>query len=183
MSALSLLFVGCAFVTPEAAPVLLEPSPAVLDAIDRHRRRHQQTAGGAELWRSLDAHGGLLRYERVGPWTAHLADGRTVTEGQPLHDLLTRPFSLVDATASEEVTRQGPSVHVTLDDGLAVSLDGRQLRLTDWTDGAGTTTVETTQPIQGLYLVRSLQRPDGTRVEVSRWEPTDPLPGWPLDSP
>ena len=45
------------------------------------------------------------------------------------------------------------------------------------------TTVETTQPIQGLYLVRSLQRPDGIRVEVSRWEPTDPLPGWPLDSP
>lgn len=176
---LSLL--SCAFVEPSEAPVELDPPQAVLERIDVQRARLQATDAGAELWRSVDAHGGLLRYERVGPWTAHLADGRTVSEGDPLHTQLTRPFSLVDETMAEAPPSVGRSVVVRTAKGLRLDLERASRRVQSWSGDEGIHEVGATRSVQGVSMITELVQPDGSRVWVSRWEPADPLPGWPLD--
>ncbi len=123
MTSTLLVLLGCSFVEPAEPPVELDPPQPVLDRIDALRERLQATDGGAELWRSIDTHGGLLRYERVGPWTAHLADGRIVDPDAPLHDALTRPFSLADVTVAPGGPTDAGQLAVRTANGEAVHLD------------------------------------------------------------
>ncbi len=174
------LWIGCAFVEPDEAPVELAPSQAVLDRIDAQRQRLQATDGGAELWRSIDAHGGQLRYDRVEPWTAHLSDGRTVGPNDPLHPQLTRPFSWVNETMSPDAPSRGGAV-VRTAANTRIELDPVDRRLQRWSDNQGIHEIRATRSVQGLQLVTELVLPDGRTLKVTRWEPADPLPGWPLD--
>jgi len=174
------LWIGCAFVEPDVTPVELDPPQDVLDRIDAQRQRLQATDSGAELWRSIDAHGGQLRYERVGPWTAHLADGRTVGPDDPLHPQLTRPFSWVNEAMSPAPPSNDGSV-VRTASGTRIDLDAVDRRLQSWSDDQGIYEVGATRSVQGLQLVTELVLPDGRTLKVTQWAPTDPLPGWPLD--
>ena len=173
----TLLF-ACAFVEPPETSVALVPPEPVLRHIDAQRVQLQASDAGAELWRSIDHHGGLLRYRRVGPWTAHLSDGRTVAPGDPLHGYLTRPFSLADSPVEPEPFG---ALTVRLASGDAIHLDPVDRALRGWEQAGGAYEVEATRSVQGLDLIGVLSLPGGERIEVRRWEPADPLPGWPLD--
>jgi hypothetical protein len=174
------LIIGCAFVEPPVEPVELDPPQAILDRIDAQRQRLQGTDAGAELWRSIDIHGGLLRYERVGPWTAHLADGRAIGPDDPLHAQLTRPFSWANTPMSTEAPgRNGTVLRTT--DGTRINLDPVDRHVVSWSSDAGMHEVSATRSVQGLELIAELVLPDGRRLVVARWEAADPLPGWPVD--
>lgn len=176
-----LVLLGCSFVEPPQPPVELDPAQEVLDRIDARRERLQGTDAGAELWRSIDAHGGLLRYERVGPWTAHLADGRVIPPGDPVHDALSAPFSWVDSPMADAPPGRGDTVVVRTAEGRRIDLDPVDRSLRSWSDDLGIREVVATRTVQGVELITELVLPDGAHVVVQRWEPADPLPGWPLD--
>lgn len=165
------LLLACAFVQPAPTPVELEPSAEVLARIDTTRNRLQATDAGVELWRTVDAHGGLLRYERVGPLTARLVDGTVVAPGHPDHGRLTAPFSLVGGAYDVSPTYANDGVHVQGPDGELL-LDATSRRLLRHGEGE----VRGTMRVQGLTLVRELALPDRT-LAVEEWSAADPISG------
>lgn len=154
------LLLACTFVQPEPPPVRLEPDADALARIDRTRSRHQATDAGAEYWRAVDAHGGMLRWERVAPLTPKV-DGRAISPDDPLYALVAAPFAQLDATldpTDDPTTIQAGPLRLHLDDQrrlVALARDGVRWQV-DCT------------PFERLCLITRLDGSDGSRIDV-RW--------------
>jgi hypothetical protein len=168
-----LLLFACAFVEPVPSPVVLEPPEDVLAGIDRTRTRLQATDAGAELWRCIDAHGGMLRWARIGPLVATLSDGTEVGPSHPDYARLTRPFSWDDVDVTAATIE--PGLVLQLGEQTA-TLDPTSRNLVRFEDADGAWQVERTIVYQGLVLPEVLTAPNRQLI-VASWRAEHPLPG------
>jgi hypothetical protein len=158
------LLLACSFVTPtvEVPPPTLDD--AAQERVDATRTELLSTDAGAELWRSLDAHGTLGRFELLGPPIVELADGTVLRDTDPRYRALLSPF--LDPREARSVAYDGDAPRVRLP-GVVLHLDAATRRVRERHDDAGRWQLLDHRDVERLTLPHRLIDPAGTEHRVA----------------
>lgn len=166
------LVLACAFVEPEEVVVI--PTLPAIEAVevDATRQALLATDGGAELWRSLDAHGTLGRWRLLGPPTVTLDDGSVLAAGDPRLRALFAPFTSLPVDGAPTPSGEDP-IYLAMGDHELV-LDEASRRVIGLEDERGRWKLSDHRAVERMTLPHRLVTPDGTEVRIARYAFAEP---------